>query len=57
VEGRRRELPPPTGKHIGTIKTPEGLTNMNFGGVDGRTLFMTGYSNLYSIALKRAVGR
>lgn len=45
------------GKHIGTIRTPEGLTNMNFGGADGKTLFLTGYSTLYSIALQSALGK
>jgi gluconolactonase len=41
----------PTGEHAATIRTPERLTNLAFGGADGRTLFMTGPSYVYRIAL------
>jgi gluconolactonase len=39
------------GKHIATIKTPERLTNLAFGGGDGKTLFMTSPSYLYRVPL------
>lgn len=31
----------PDGKHIGTILTPETVTNLTFGGADGKMLYMT----------------
>ncbi|MBT1517152.1 SMP-30/gluconolactonase/LRE family protein [Bradyrhizobium sp. SRL28] len=39
------------GRHIGTILTPEPLTNVSFGAADNRTLFLTGCSYVYRIAL------
>jgi gluconolactonase len=44
----------PEGKHLGTIRTPERLTNLAFGGPDGRTLFMTGHEMLFYIRVKVA---
>jgi gluconolactonase len=41
------------GKHLGTIRTPKRLTNIAFGGSDGKTLFMTTHTGeLYSVHLK-----
>ena len=42
----------PEGKHLGTIHTPERLTNLAFGGPDGRTLFLTGHEMLFYIQVK-----
>ena len=42
----------PEGKHIGTILTPERITNVSFGGPDGKTLYMTGFMGLYRVQLK-----
>jgi gluconolactonase len=40
------------GKHLGTIRTPKRLTNIAFGGTDGKTLFMTTHTGeLYSVHL------
>jgi len=44
----------PDGKHIGTIVTPESLTNLTFGDDDGKTLYMTGRPPLYRITLRVA---
>lgn len=45
----------PTGKHLGTIKTPAVITNLAFGGKDRRTLFLTSRNgDLYSIQLNVA---
>jgi gluconolactonase len=40
------------GKHIGTLKLPEKMANCNWGGSDGRTLYVTASSSLYRIRLK-----
>jgi gluconolactonase len=40
----------PDGTHLGTIRPPEGLTNVGWGD-DGRTLFITGRTALYRIRL------
>jgi gluconolactonase len=42
----------PEGKHLGTINVPENPANCTFGGKDGRTLFITAQSGLYSIQTK-----
>ena len=40
------------GKHLGTVLTPENLTNLAFGDSDGKTLYMTGHIGLSRIRLK-----
>jgi gluconolactonase len=42
----------PEGKHLGTINVPESPANCTFGGKDGRTLFITARSGLYSVQTK-----
>ncbi len=42
----------PEGKHIGTVKTPEFVTNIAFGDADGKTLYITASRGLYRIHLK-----
>ena len=43
----------PEGKHLGTIKTPDRVTNLTFGDADGKTLYITGRTGeLYRIQLK-----
>lgn len=42
----------PKGEHIGTIAPPELPANIGWGGKDGKTLFMTCRTGLYSINLK-----
>jgi gluconolactonase len=42
----------PEGKHLGTIPLPENATNMNFGDVDGKTLYITDRRSLARIRLK-----
>jgi gluconolactonase len=39
----------PGGQRIGTIVVPEAPTNLEFGGPDGRTLFITARTSLYSV--------
>jgi gluconolactonase len=39
----------PSGAHVGTILCPETPANCAFGGSDGRTLFMTSNTSLYTI--------
>jgi gluconolactonase len=39
----------PDGKHLGTIRTPETVTNLAFGDPDGKTIYMTHRRNLYRI--------
>ena len=39
----------PDGKLIGKVKVPEGPANLCFGGDDGKTLFITARTSLYSI--------
>lgn len=41
----------PDGRHLGTILTPENATNLAFGDVDGKTLYIVGHRNLYRIRL------
>jgi gluconolactonase len=45
----------PEGKHIATILTPEIAANLNWGGSDGKSLYITASSSVYRIDL-RAVG-
>ena len=42
----------PKGEHIGTIAPPELPANIGWGGKEGKTLFMTCQTGLYSIELK-----
>jgi gluconolactonase len=42
----------PQGKHLGTLKLPERMANLNWGDADGRTLYITASSSLYRIRLK-----
>lgn len=39
----------PDGKRMGRVLIPETVTNLTFGGKDGKTLFLTGTTSLYSI--------
>jgi gluconolactonase len=41
----------PEGKHIGTIKVPERVSNVAWGDVDGKTLYITASTSLYRIKL------
>jgi gluconolactonase len=47
----------PEGKHLGTIRVPENPANCAFGGKDGRTLFITARTGLYSVQLKTSGSR
>jgi gluconolactonase len=42
----------PTGKALGTILMPERSANVNWGGIDRKTLYITASSSVYSITLK-----
>jgi gluconolactonase len=42
----------PTSKLLGTVRVPDRVTNLGFGGADGKTLFLTGHASLYRIQLK-----
>jgi gluconolactonase len=42
------------GKHIGTIKVPERVSNVSWGDKDGRTLYITASTSVYRIRLKAA---
>jgi gluconolactonase len=42
----------PTGKHIATILMPEVVANLNWGGNDGKSLFITASTSVYRIDLK-----
>ncbi len=44
----------PAGVRLATIKLPEVPANCGFGGADGRTLFVTARTSLYSVPLKIA---
>jgi len=44
----------PAGKLLGTIRTPDRITNLGFGGPAGKTLFLTGHASLSRIELKIA---
>src|SRR5215467_173812 len=45
----------PEGKHLGTINVPERVSNVAWGDVDGKTLYVTASTSLYRIKLS-AVG-
>jgi len=40
------------GKQLGRIEIPEATTNCAFGGIDGKTLFVTTRTSLYRLKLK-----
>jgi gluconolactonase len=42
----------PQGKHIGTVKLPERVSNCNWGDADGRTLYITASTSVYRIRLE-----
>ncbi|WP_310820961.1 SMP-30/gluconolactonase/LRE family protein [Stratiformator vulcanicus] len=42
----------PTGRFIGDIEVPEAPSNVTFGGPDGKTLFITARTGLYSIHMR-----
>jgi gluconolactonase len=42
----------PDGKHIGTIRTPESVTNLAFGDADKKTLYITARPTIYKIPVK-----
>lgn len=42
----------PAGKHIATILMPEKVANLNWGGSDGKSLYITASSSVYRIDLK-----
>ena len=45
----------PTGKHLGTVRTPERITNLAFGNADGKALYITGRTGeLFRIQMKVA---
>jgi gluconolactonase len=41
----------PEGKHLGTIKVPEVVSNVAWGDADGKTLYITASTSLYRIKL------
>ena len=42
----------PEGKHLGTLKLPENMANLNWGDADAKTLYITASSGLYRVRLK-----
>jgi len=42
----------PEGKHIGTIKVPERVSNVAWGDTDGKTLYITASTSVYRVKLK-----
>jgi gluconolactonase len=44
----------PEGKHLGTIKVPETVSNVAWGDKDGKTLYITASTSVYRINLKVA---
>jgi gluconolactonase len=44
----------PQGKHLGTIHVPERVSNVAWGDQDGKTLYITGSTSIYSIRLNAA---
>jgi gluconolactonase len=44
----------PAGKHLGTILVPERVGNLAFGDADGKTLYITASTSVYSVRLKVA---
>ncbi len=51
------EIFSPEGKHLGTIKTPDNLTNFAFGDADGKTLYITSKRTLSRIRLNNPGAR
>lgn len=51
LTGRNVSIVDKTGKEIGNIEIPEPPTNVCFGGKDGKTLFITARTSLYSIKM------
>jgi gluconolactonase len=47
----------PEGKHLGTIKVPEVVSNVAWGDADGKTLYITASTSLYRIKLNVAGDR
>ena len=47
----------PRGELLASIKPPESPANCVFGGVDGKTLFMTARGGFYSVQMNVAGGR
>ena len=47
----------PYGEEIDFIETPQVPANVGFGGVDGRTLYMTARTSLYSIRMNVRASR
>ncbi|MGH9395964.1 MAG: SMP-30/gluconolactonase/LRE family protein [Terriglobia bacterium] len=41
----------PAGKHLGTIHVPERVGNLNWGGRDGKTLYITASTSVYRVQL------
>ena len=41
----------PEGKHIGTVKIPERVSNVAWGDKDGKTLYITASTSIYRIKL------
>jgi gluconolactonase len=41
----------PEGKHLGTVKTPEKVSNCHWGGADGKDLYITASSSVYRMRL------
>jgi len=41
----------PAGKHLGTIRVPENVSNVGWGDKDGKTLYITASTSLYRIKL------
>ena len=52
TRGRAVSVYDKAGKKVATIDVPEGTTNVCFGGKDGKTLFITAGTSLYSITMK-----
>jgi sugar lactone lactonase YvrE len=42
----------PEGKHLGTIKVPETVSNVAWGEKDGKTLYITASTSVYRIKLR-----
>lgn len=42
----------PQGKHLGTLRLPEKMANLNWGDAGARTLYITASSSLYRVRLK-----
>jgi gluconolactonase len=42
----------PEGKHLGTLDIPEKVGNLAWGGINGRTLYITASGNVYRVSLK-----